>query len=129
VNEDFSQKDQIQVLLAEYNTLRAETIQRGSWQIQMWTVAGAQTVVILGFTIIYNHIYAGITLLGIATLVVSIGLLYNDQDIRIIAAHIRTLETRINTLAGEELLSWERKVGGLAAIGYGERLRRLFSGR
>src|SRR5690242_14595050 len=95
-NEDFTKRDQQQILLAEYNTLRAEILQRSSWQIQMWTVAGAQIIVILGFAIIYNHIYAGVILLFIATLIVAGGLLYNDQDIQIIASHVRTLETRIN---------------------------------
>lgn len=125
---EFTNREQAQILLAEYNTLRAEILQRSTWQIQMWTVAGAQVVVILGFAIIYDHIYAGVILLAIATLLVAGGLLYNDQDIRIVAAHVRTLEERINTLVGDELLSWERKVGGLAAISYGERLKRLFSG-
>jgi outer membrane murein-binding lipoprotein Lpp len=94
----------------------------------MWTVAGAQAAVILGFAILYNNMYAGTILLLIATLVVAGGLLYNDQDINIIAAHVRALELRINALAEDELLTWQRKVGGSAATGYGERLKRLFSG-
>ena len=128
MNTQFSEKDQVQLLLVEYNTLRAEILQRSSWQIQMWTIAVAQVVVILGFSVIYNYIYAGVILIFIATVPFAFGLLYNDQDIRIIAAHLRTLEARINAIAGIELFSWERKVGGLRPIGYRERLRRLFSG-
>jgi hypothetical protein len=128
MNTQFSEKDQVQLLLVEYNTLRAEILQRSSWQIQMWTIAVAQVVVILGFSVIYNYIYAGVILTLIATAPFAFGLLYNDQDIRIIAAHLRTLEARINAIAGIELFSWERKVGGLRPIGYRERLRRLFSG-
>ena len=127
MNAQSSVKDQIQLLLVEYNTLRAEILRRSSWQIQMWIVAVAQATVILGFAIVYIYIYAGAILLFIATLPFVFGLFYNDQDIRIIAAHLRTLEARINALAGSELLTWERKVGGLRPIGYRERLKRLFS--
>ena len=127
MNAQSSVKDQIQLLLVEYNTLRAEILRRSSWQIQIWIVAVAQATVILGFAIVYVYIYAGAILLFIATLPFVFGLFYNDQDIRIITAHLRTLEARINALAGSELLTWERKVGGLRPIGYRERLKRLFS--
>jgi hypothetical protein len=127
VNTQSSAKDQVQLLLVEYETLRSEILRRSSWQIQMWTVSIAQIVVILLVAIVYDYLYAGVILILVATLPFVFGLLYNDQDIRIIAAHLRTLEARINALAGAELLTWERKVGGLRPIGYRERLRRLFS--
>jgi len=93
----------------------------------MWIVVVVQSVVILGFSIIYDYIYSGLLMTLLSSLPFVFGLLYNDQDIRIIAAHLRTLEARINALAGNELFTWERKVGGLRPIGYRERLRRLFS--
>ena len=127
MNTQFPANDQIQLLLVEYNTLRTEILRRSSWQIQMWIVAVVQIVVILGFSIIYDYIYSGLLTTLLSSLPFVIGLLYNDQDIRIIAAHLRTLEARINALAGNELFTWERKVGGLRPIGYRERLRRLFS--
>ena len=127
MNTQFSANDQIQLLLVEYNTLRTEILRRSSWQIQMWIVAVVQIVVILGFSIIYDYIYSGLLMTLLSSLPFVFGLLYNDQDIRIIAAHLRTLEARINALAGNELFTWERKVGGLRPIGYRERLRRLFS--
>ena len=129
MNTQFSAKDQVQLLLVEYNTLRSEILQRSGWQIQIWIVAVAQAVVILGIAFIYDHIYAGVILLLMATIPFVFASFYNDQDIRIIAAHLRTLEARINAVAGNELFTWERKVGGLRPIGYRERLRRLFSGR
>ena len=127
MNTQFSANDQIQLLLVEYNTLRTEILRRSSWQIQIWIVAVVQIVVILGFSIIYDYIYSGLLMTLLSSLPFVFGLLYNDQDIRIIAAHLRTLEARINALAGNELFTWERKVGGLRPIGYRERLRRLFS--
>ena len=127
MNTQFSANDQIQLLLVEYNTLRTEILRRSSWQIQIWIVAVVQSVVILGFSIIYDYIYSGLLMALLSSLPSVFGLLYNDQDIRIIAAHLRTLEARINALAGNELFTWERKVGGLRPIGYRERLRRLFS--
>jgi len=127
VNTQFSANDQIQFLLVEYNTLRTEILRRSSWQIQIWIVAVVQIVVILEFSIIYDYIYSGLLMALLSSLPYVFGLLYNDQDIRIIAAHLRTLEARINALAGNELFTWERKVGGLRPIGYRERLRRLFS--
>ena len=127
MNTQFSANDQIQLLLVEYNTLRTEILRRSSWQIQIWIVAVVQIVVILGFSIIYDYIYSGLLMALLSSLPSVFGLLYNDQDIRIIAAHLRTLEARINALAGNELFTWERKVGGLRPIGYRERLRRLFS--
>jgi hypothetical protein len=117
-------KQEIQILLAEYNTLRAEIIQRGSWQIQMWSVAGTVTVALLGFAVAYGAIWQSILLLLFAIGLFAGGILYNDQDIRFIAARVRELELEINTLAGRELLVWEGR-GGLAAIGYGERIKKL----
>jgi hypothetical protein len=129
MKERFSKRDQIQILLAEYNTLRAEIIQKGIAQIQMLTVTGTAVVAILGFAIVYNAIYAGAILLIVALILMSFGILYNHQDIGIIATHVRKLEARINNLIGHELLSWEGKSGGgLEAISHGERLRRLFAG-
>src|SRR3954447_15901134 len=41
------------LLLVEYNTLRAEILRRSSWKIQMWIIAVAQAVVILGVSVLY----------------------------------------------------------------------------
>jgi hypothetical protein len=127
VSAQLSENDQVQLLLVEYKTLRTEILRRSSWQIQMWTVAVVQAVTISGFIVIYKYTYSGLFMIFLSALPFVFGLLYNDQDIRIIAAHLRTLEARINALAGIELFTWERKVGGLRPIGYRERLRRLFS--
>ena len=115
----------IQILLSEYSSLRDEKIQRGSWQIQICTVGGTATVAIFGFMFIYQAIYTGIFLLFLTVALVTVGLSYNDQDVRVIATRVRFLEGRINELAGEELLAWETK-SGILGRGYIERLRQLF---
>src|SRR3984893_7165521 len=117
MKEETTTRDQIRILLAEYNTLRAEIIQRGSWQIQMWSVAGTVTVALLGFAVVYGAIWQSILLLLFAISLFAGGILYNDQDIRFIAARVRELELEINQLAGRELLVWEGR-SGLAVIGY-----------
>ena len=105
----FSAKDQVQLLLVEYKTLRAEILRRSSWQNQMWIVAVAQVVVILGFVIVYDHRFAGVIVILISMLPFAFGLLYNVQDIRIIAAHLRTLEARINPDSPDGLSRQDRK--------------------
>ena len=111
----FSAKDQVQLLLVEYKTLRAEILRRSSWQNQMWIVAVAQVVVILGFVIVYDHIFAGVIVILISMLPFAFGLLYNVQDIRIIAAHLRTLEARNQCASGDRAFLLGTQGGGIAS--------------
>ena len=56
------QEKRIQILFAEYRALRAEVIQRGSWLIQICTVAGTVTIAIVGFGFAYKAPFTGLIL-------------------------------------------------------------------
>jgi hypothetical protein len=127
IDDQLGTRDRIQVVLAEYTSLRAEITQRGSWQIQMSTVGGTVTVAIFGYMFAYQAVYAGVFLLFFTAILLIVGLAYNEREVRTIVIHLRLLEERINKLAREELLTWELR-SGILSVGYGERLRRFFAG-
>jgi hypothetical protein len=93
----------------------------------MSTVGGTVTIAIFGYMFAYAAIYAGIFLVFFTVLLLIVGLMFNEREVRAIVIHLRLLEGKINKLVGEELLTWEIQ-SGVLAVGYGERLRRLFAG-
>lgn len=119
-------KEKITVLLAEYSTLRAEVIQRSTWQVQM----GVATLAIIGVgagLMITANIAAGITLTVLAIAGFLVGWKFNDSETMKVVGGTKSLEQRINGLAGEELLSWETR-HGLPAEGHAQRVGRFVSG-
>ena len=119
-------KEKITVLLAEYTTLRAEVIQRSTWQIQMGAAATAG--IGLGFALmIGTDIVAGIVLIAIAVMGGAIGMLFNNFETLKIVEEIKSLERRINDLAGDELLSHETR-HGLPAESHAKRWHQFLSG-
>ena len=119
-------KEQLQILLEEYNTLRAELIQRTSWQMQMATVTGSAIVVTSGF-VISGNVIGGVLLLCLAAIALTFGVFAIHRDTRMIAKHMQDLEEKINDLAGKRLLTWERD-HGILAVGLLERFRRTLAG-
>jgi hypothetical protein len=126
MSDDIGKKEQIQILLAEYGTLRAELIQRTWWQMQMITVSGTITMLIFGF-IIAGHIVAGAALLVIGAISLTFALTAIDRDSRILVGHVINLERRINDLGGGEFLTWETQ-HGLLAVSLGRRLVQALKG-
>jgi hypothetical protein len=106
-------KIKIQILLEEYNTLRAELISNGNKGFQILALGGALFVLILSRPIdtrFWIAITAGLIVVSCTTFAVM-------RDIRKMAKRVAELEHDINQRAGEELLVWERRWGS-AATGF-----------
>lgn len=105
--------DEIQILLAEYNTLRAELLQRNTTSFQALGVAGTAfaAIIIYAFT---ASIFRGIVLLIVLILLVYLVLRIFDFDTRNAAARLCELEVAINSKAGSKLLAWESDRGLLS---------------
>ncbi len=107
-----NERQQIHILLQEYNTLRTEIIQKSNAVLQGVTVTFA---VFFGIVTVLISIKADVMLYGFALLpfVAStfFTIYYADKPIGMIAARLRELEILVNTLAGAELLIWETHYG------------------
>jgi hypothetical protein len=114
---DPSQK--ISVLLAEYNTLRAEVLAaRGNIaQAVGLTVPVIMGLIGLSFSPALGPpmwIIGAITAFAIAYL--GLHLAWNGANTRAYTRQLRALEAQINNLAGERLLTWETSQGWGAMI-------------
>ena len=111
--EKISEKDKVQILLHEYDTLRTELIHRGNNMYQLVAVAGA-IVVWLVSRVLDARFWILLVLAGV---VVSIFSWFIYRDMTKAAERVRQLEKDINKRAREELLIWETQWGG-AVTGY-----------
>ena len=105
----------ITVLLAEYTAMRNQIISRGAGLIQLTSIGVAcLTLVFVRPGSLYVNAILFLFLLAIVAMLWRF--IWRDIDRE--AAHVRTLEARINALTGGlELLTWERHLGG-ARVGY-----------
>jgi hypothetical protein len=113
-------KERLQVLIAEYNTLRAEAIQRNSVLIQIMTVGGTVLTTILTASIAYGS-WAIFTLVVVLSNVLLVAYKVIEFDILRFSVRLRALEEEINCRAGERLLIWETEQG-LHAVGPEDRV-------
>jgi hypothetical protein len=105
----------ISILLAEYNTLRAEIMQRGTTMVAVISFC-ATTIAILTGAIVGHldncWIVASLFTLIFATMAGTIARVWQDNHMTgLLAARIRTLENEINAIAGHNLLTWENHRG------------------
>ncbi|MGJ4973415.1 hypothetical protein ACQR1N_30910 [Bradyrhizobium sp. HKCCYLRH1073] len=109
MSSELGAKERIQILLAEYNSMRAQIIARGTAIIQILTIGVAAIGAIAAWLSQQPYFAAVVVLLtsiGI-TVISRLTFRYLDEE----AAHVRALEKRINVLVGEELLTWELNHG------------------
>jgi hypothetical protein len=99
--------DHVEILLKEYDTLRAEIIARQSGGFQLVIIAGAV------FTWFAERATGQRLWIGMAALVMaSCFLVFRAvQDIDLIAKRIGEIEQEINQIAGASLLKWESRLG------------------
>src|SRR5438105_3339506 len=106
-------KDRISILLAEYNTLRAEVLTARTNVVQAISV-GTPFVLALGgvyFTVHGHKFVSGIAMLAILIVVTSVAV-WNDLNTRSFTKRIRAIEKAVNALAeGDRLLIWETDYG------------------
>lgn len=111
---DLDAKAKIDILLKEYDTLRTEILQRINSRFAIVGLLGALLAFVLSkFEWQPENLLLDlrwpITVCGLALLLGTwwrFGII-----IRGLAARVRSIETRVNKLAGEELLSWETHFG------------------
>jgi hypothetical protein len=106
-------KDKIQILLKEYDTLRAEIIARTNHGFQLTGLGGAVLM-----WLVSRPDDARFWVL-VATFLMVFGYMgwITFRDISKAAGRIRQIEAKVNKLAGDELLEWETLWGG-AVAGY-----------
>lgn len=100
-------KEQIQVLLAEYATLRNEVAHRTNNIFQLYPVGAAIFTFIMGQKLDWLF---GIALLASA-LIIGVSTIIAQRDVQIAASRIREIELMVNSLAGEKFLEWETRWG------------------
>jgi hypothetical protein len=109
--ENFGQKEKIQILLAEYASLRSEINARIS---SGYTVTGIGTALVV--FVIQQPIGAAF---WIGLFMVIVGVMYCARmvgyDATNAAKRVREIELDVNKRVGEKLLVWETERGGLNA--------------
>lgn len=106
---EFGERERIQILLAEYASLRSETNSRIA---SMYQSGGWAAVIILWFlTQAFNYRLVIGLIIGLTAIAYAIRLLSFDL---VNAAHrVRELEQELNRRAGTKLMVWESERGGL----------------
>jgi len=108
-------KDRIAVLVTEYNMLRAERLAAQAYVIQGCSIGVPLFAVSIAFFLSQDRwqissIGAGAAASAIlGTLVVL--LIVSDRKIRTFTRQLRALESRVNQIANERLLTWETDYG------------------
>ena len=109
---DPSQK--ISVLLAEYNTLRAEVLAARSNVAQAISLTVPVLMGLIGLSYSTNFAIPSRvlwTVTGVAIIYLVINFAWNDWNTRKFTARLRSIERHINALALEPLLTWETTQG------------------
>jgi hypothetical protein len=109
--------DKIQILLAEYGSLRTEVIHRTNNLYQL-VAAGA---VLFSVAVSRQRIDAVFWItVGLSITVVAAFAFLINRDLDKAARRLRDLELDINTRAGETLMIWETRWGGVVASALGK---------
>jgi len=108
-NTGLDEKDRIQIILAEYNSLRAESTARMTSVYQVATMTALVLIWLLqqkdGGAPLYLGLIAAIAGLSICAWTIA-------RDLGRTGIRVRQIEGEINKRAGEDLMVWESKWGG-----------------
>ena len=102
-------KDKIQILLAEYNTLRSQIISRGTSMFQTVTI-GIASLGLVASQASASPWLSTFLFVFLLLVIALLGRLIN-RDLHEEAEHVRKLENKINALVREPLLTWENRFG------------------
>jgi len=108
---ELGKREKIQILLAEYSSLRTEINARISSTYQVVGI-GAALIAWLLQQPIGSAFWIGLSIAAVGALLCVRFLTYDGTNA---AVRVRELETQINELVGEKLLLWESERGGLNA--------------
>jgi hypothetical protein len=119
------EKLKISILLAEYNTLRAEAVARAGYLVPLIAFTGASITFVVGAFIIWLSninsmsppvIYVAPAVLFVVVLVmvaaVKIVSMMQKRDLEKAVTRVAEIELDINERVGEDLLIWENLCGG-----------------
>jgi hypothetical protein len=108
------QKERITILLAEYSSLRTETISRTALGFQVGAVTTVAITWLLQQVTSPNQSFAWYFWAGVVLIIVGVAVFgaLNGRDVARAAGRVRELEKEINSRAGEHLLRWEQVYGG-----------------
>jgi uncharacterized membrane protein len=118
-SEPVGAKEKLQVLLAEYNTLRAEILTRTSNGFQVTSIGASLVAILLQWPLglrFWLGLGLGLTLCGCCLWIIL-------SATAKLEARLRTLEQAINDHVGEELMTWERSYGAAQKGPYGALVR------
>ena len=104
-----SEFEKIQILLAEYNTLRDEVISRVDTGYQIVAFVLAALTIVVGVRFDWRM---ELSLLGTLSLLIWLIWLFAMRDLACLARRVIALEAEINKRSGEELLIYESRLGG-----------------
>ncbi|MES2442755.1 MAG: hypothetical protein V4574_07980 [Pseudomonadota bacterium] len=117
-------RDRIQILLAEYSSLRQELLKIGTTLFQLSTLSGTALVAIIAISVNARSLGLGLGLTAIDAALYIVGIRFIDFDTQRATRRVCEVERTINEIAGEELLVWETAYG-LRALGYRKRWMRI----
>lgn len=118
-----SAKEQIEILLKEYDTLRAEIIARTTGGYQVISIGAVLFTALLTVVATRTHPAGEVgtkllrstlfwVALGALVVFAGVSMSFTYRDINLIAGRIQQIEQKVNRLAGVDLLEWESKWGG-----------------
>jgi hypothetical protein len=115
---DEANRQEITVLLAEYNTLRTEELSARDYVARAWSLcvtAFMADVALFSSKYLGGHVCAAIIIFTIIFIILVIyGLSvahWNDKNTQTISKRLRELEKEINELVGHCVLMWETYYG------------------
>jgi len=108
-------KERLQILLAEYNTLRAEILTRTSNGFQVTTISAGFIGLLLQWPLGKQFWIGLVFFVALAASCIWIILSATAK----VSARLKILENEINDYAGKELLTWENHYGAAQFGPYG----------
>lgn len=115
-------EERIDILLEEYKTLRTEILQRHSAIMQFISIVGTGLGAAIAFAFVHKALPAAAATLVTLLFAIGSGLLWLDNDLRLLSARIQEIEDKVNRLADDRLLVWET-TRGMNKLGYRERIK------
>jgi hypothetical protein len=110
-------KDKITVLLAEYNALRAQMLQRNTIVNQLFSVCGTISIAFITLLFAYAAIFGALFFILILTPFLVYIFRLNQSDMIVTALRIEEISVAINDLVGERLLRTTTQPGD-STLGY-----------
>jgi hypothetical protein len=112
--EAFSAKEKIEILFKEYDTLRAEIINRASGGNQVVAILAGLFGASLAWRATHppDRIFWTAIAVLFCTGVFLMATAY--RDINLVARRLAVIERTINKLSGDDLLAWESRFGSMA---------------